>query len=159
MMSGISEPNVPWDKPLSTIDPSQQQPQRWRTKTFLIVFAAIVTAIWGSVWWSNLLSSEERACLGRWVAIDTATDKLPNGSSSLTFYRELHFLSGHEVHLRVWAEGDPERVKMVPAFGGRACVYPLMGDSSRIITTTPHPAVSPDSVVNVLPPAVNVKGQ
>ncbi|RLS41566.1 MAG: hypothetical protein DWH81_05845 [Planctomycetota bacterium] len=92
------------DKPLSKTDPSQQQPQHWRTKTFLIVFAAIMTAIWGSVWWSSLLSSEEESYLGRWVAIESEKRNVPKEETLSTLIREMEFKPDHEVRLRLWTK-------------------------------------------------------
>ena len=158
MMSGVSEPNIPLDKPLSKTDPSQQHPQRWRTKTFLIVFAAIVAAIWGSVWWFSLLSSEEELYLGRWVAIESEKRNVPKEETLSTLIRELEFKPDHEVRLRLWTKDNIRLAFPKGALFPIRITGPAIDSGELSVVTAPHPATLPEALVSV-PPGAEIIGR
>lgn len=133
--------------------------RRWPAITLFMFIACVVAAIGEMAWWDNYLSTEEQSVLGCWVSIDTSSYTFPNGTSSLTCNRELKFLPGHEVRLRVWVQGDPKRVEMVPFLGGRGYLYPQVAKSSDSLSAMPHPAVLPDSVLSASIAPVNASGQ
>lgn len=55
-------------------------------------------------------------------------------------------MAGHEVQMRVWAQGDPKQVEMIPLFGGRGCLLPLEAVRTDTLTMVPYPAVLPSSI-------------
>jgi len=118
-----------------------------------------MAAIGGMAWWDDRLAPEEQSLLGRWVAIDTLSSSTSTGTSSLTCYRELSLLPGHEVQLRIWAQGDPERVEMVPFLGGRGYLHPQEATASASLSAIPHPAALPDSIVSTAAAPVNAAGR
>ena len=139
--------------------PVRQQSQCWPVISLFTFLACIMAAIGGMAWWDGGLSPEEQSLLGRWVAIDTLSSSTSKGTSSLTCHRELSLLPGHEVQLRIWAQGDPERVEMVPFLGGRGYLHPQEATASASLPAIPHPAALPDSIVSTAAAPVNAAGR
>lgn len=137
----------------------QRQAVRRSMIALLCMITGAIVAVWASSWWSQRLSPEEQSALGRWVAIDTLSRTSPKGTSSLTCYRELKLLAGHEVQMRVWAQGDPKQVEMIPLFGGRGYLLPLEAVRTDTLTMVPYPAVLPSSIDSTSAAPVNATGR
>ncbi len=150
---------TPDDNSLHEAGLARKRSHRWAVISFFIFLACIVAAIGGMAWWVDGLSLEEQSLLGRWVAIDTLSSTTSKGTSSLTCYRELSLLPGHDVKLRIWAQGDPERVEMVPFLGGRGYLHPQEATASASLSAIPLPMALPDSIVSTSAAPVNASGR
>lgn len=150
---------IPDEQHVRGTSPIRRQSRRWSIIAFTTFIACIAAAIGGMAWWDEHLSKEEQSILGRWGSIDTMSHTSPQGTSSLTCYRELKFLPGHEVQLRVWTQGDPKRVEMVPFLGGRGYLYPQEAGSKDSRTTPQLPAVLSESLDLSSVAQVNATGQ
>ena len=142
------------DQGAAVVVPSRSR-QAQRTKAMLIVFALVVATILGATWWSSLLSAEEQAYLGRWLAIESVKRNVPKEETLSTLIRELEFKQDHEVRLKFWTQ-PIDKVRSTFPLGALFPIRmtgPLIDSGEIAVVATPHPATLPESIKNHAPGA------